>query len=215
MEMTWLSAVVVAANVLGATMAVPQATRIHRTRSAQGVSLAWAIMSTTINGWWGVYGLAVGDLAIVPVSFVSVTVYLAIAVMVVRSSDTSATQAFLTAVAASAVVSSLPIVAMALGGWQIAGIVLGGLYGVQLAPAVVAVYRSADVSGVSPATWIIALVEAALWGVHGIAAGDTGIVTLAVTGVSMSTLVLARLAVHGRRRDRGGTSNVSPVLAAA
>jgi uncharacterized protein with PQ loop repeat len=164
MDMMWLSAVVIAANVLGAAMAVPQATRIHRTRSVRGVSLSWAVMSATINGWWGSYGLAVGDAAIVPVSIVSVMVYLAIATMVVRWSDTSVTRALLAAVGASAVVSSLPVAALALGGWPIAGIVLGGLYGVQLAPAVVAVYRSTDVSGVSPATWIIAFVEAALWG---------------------------------------------------
>ncbi len=72
----------------------------------------------------------------------------------------------------------------------------------QLSPAVVAVYRAPDVSGVSAATWGIAFAEAALWGIYGLARLDAGLITLAVTGLVMSALVLARLLLRRPRRQR-------------
>ncbi len=52
------------------------------------------------------------------------------------------------------------------------------------------------------ATWAIAFAEAVLWGVYGTARADVGLVTLAATGVLMSTLVLVRLVLRRPRRLR-------------
>jgi hypothetical protein len=98
-------------------------------------------------------------------------------------------------------VTTVPVLAWAIGGWIIAGVALGALYGVQLSPAVAAVYRTADVSGVSLATWVLAAAEAALWGIYGTATLDIGLLTLAGTGVFMSCLVLARLFIRRPRRS--------------
>lgn len=202
MELSALTLVVIAANVLGAAMAVPQARKLLRTRCTDGISVTWAAMSATVNAWWGVYGVAVDDYGIVPVSVVSVVSYLVIAVGVVRFSTTPPRRQIVPAVRAVVLVSSIPVIALVVDGWLSAGITLGALYGVQLFPAVVAVYRTVDVSGVAAATWVIALVEAALWGVYGFAGVDVGLLSLAGTGIVMSTLVLARLVTRRPRRTR-------------
>lgn len=196
MQVPVLTVVVVAANVLGAAMAAPQARKLLRTRRVSGVSLIWAVISAVVNGWWGVYGLGVGDIAILPVSVVSVLAYLMIAVGVHRLGPGSVGPALV----AGAVIATVPIAAWWLGGWPAAGLVLGALYGVQLSPAVVAVYRAVDVSGVSVATWSIAFAEAVLWGIYGVARLDAGLVALATTGVLMSSLVLVRLFLRRPRR---------------
>lgn len=203
MYMSPLTFVVIAANVLGGVMAFPQARKMLRTRSLEGVSLTWAAISATVNAWWGVYGIAIGDLGIVPVSAVSVMAYLVIALGVVRLSAVPTRVSARLAAGPAAAISIVPAIALLLHGWVVAGIALGALYGVQLSPAVVAVYRAIDVSGVSAATWVIAFVEAALWGVYGTSGGDVGIITMATTGVLMSSLVLVRLLVRRPRRSRG------------
>lgn len=198
-----LTFVVIAANVLGGAMALPQAAKLVRSRRVQGISPAWAGISTAVNGWWVAYGIGVGDVGIVPVSAVSVMAYLAIAVCLARYGHSPAGRTASIMVASAAATTAVPSAILFVGGWAATGIALGGLYAVQLAPAVVAVYRASDVSGVSAATWALALLEAALWGLYGLARLDVGLLTLAATGVSMSTLVLLRLFVRRPRREAG------------
>jgi uncharacterized protein with PQ loop repeat len=208
-----LTLVVIAANVLGAAMALPQAAKLLESRRVEGISPVWAGVSATVNACWAIYGLGTGDLGIVPVSSVSVMAYLAIVVGLFRFGRAPALPLALRLVGSSAAVAVVPIAAYVLGGWPTAGIALGALYGVQLSPAVVAVYRATDVSGVSAATWAIALAEALLWGVYGFVRLDAGLLTLAATGTLMSTLVLARLFVRRPRRDRAdefGPLGLSP-----
>ena len=199
-----ITAVVIAATALGGAMAVPQATKIVRTGRIDGISGVWAAISTTVNAWWGVYAIGVADWAIFPVSAISVTAYLVIAVAVLRHTHRSRLRVAAAMVAASIAIASVPLLALAIGGWVAAGLVLGALYGIQLAPAVVAVYRAHDVSGVSAATWVLAWAEAVLWGVYGFARVDAGIVALAVTGTAMSSLVLVRLFARRPRRSADG-----------
>ena len=208
-----MTLVVIAANVLGASMAVPQARKILRSRSAEGVSVSWAAISATVNAGWGVYGIGVGDWSIVPVSLVSVLAYLVIAVAVVRLSPVPATRTILSASASAVAIGTVPTLAYLFDGWATAGLVLGALYGIQLSPAVVTVYRSVDVGGVSLATWLIAFVEAVLWGVYGFAQIDLGLLALATTGVFMSSLVLIRLFVRRPRRTYAPTG--APAFATA
>ncbi len=201
MSTEMLTAAVIAANVLGGAMALPQALKLLRSRQVRGVSTAWAAISATVNGWWVAYGFGVGDVGIVPVSAVSVIAYLTIAVALVRFGPTSAGRVVGTMTVVTLAIGTVPLVVLGLGGWAAAGITLGALYGIQLSPAVVTVYRSHDVSGVSAATWTMALAEAVLWGVYGFAHRDPGLIALAATGSTMSALVLLRLFVRRPRRD--------------
>ncbi len=197
-----ITLVVVAATALGGAMAVPQAWKITRSRSTRGVSGAWSAISAALNAWWAAYAIGTGDWAIFPVAAISVIAYLVIASALVRYDDARPAATIRTMLTASFAIGTVPLIAVAVGGWVVAGVVLGALYGVQLSPAVVAVYRAADVSGVSTATWVLALAEAVLWGVYGIARIDLGIVALAVTGSAASILVLARLLARRPRAER-------------
>lgn len=193
-------AVVVAANVLGAAMAIPQARTLYRTRNTSGVSPTWAAMSIAINAWWGAYAIGIRDLAILPVSIVSVTAYSAIAIALLRFNPSRSTT--LRGLGLGALVAVIPLPVAVSGNWQITGVLLGALYALQLSPAVVAVYRSADVTGVSMGTWLMAWVEAVLWAVYSVPARDAGLLALAATGLAMSSLVLVRLFVKRPRRSR-------------
>lgn len=200
MEFGALTMVAIMANVLGAAMALPQTRKLLSTRSVEGVSITWAAASATVNACWIVYGFGVGDLGIVPVSIVSVIAYIIIGVGIYRFSPTSGRHVVVPAIVTGVVVMTVPLIALLVGGWVAAGLALGVLYGVQLLPAVVTVYRTVDVSGVSLATWVIAVVEAVLWGFYGLANVDAGLIALAVTGTMMSSLVLARLLLRRSRR---------------
>lgn len=200
MNLDALTLVVIAANVLGAAMAIPQAGKLLRSRRGAGVSLTWAAVSIVVNAWWVVYGLGVGDLGIVPVSALAVACYLLITVCLVRYRQGPVARLIGRTVAVAAAVAAVPAFVLWAEGWAAAGIALGALYGIQLSPAVVAVYRATDVGGVSLATWLIAFAEAALWGVYGFARSDLGLLALAATGTMMSSLVLARLFLRRPRR---------------
>jgi uncharacterized protein with PQ loop repeat len=179
------------ANTLGSMMTLPQVVRLARTKQVAGVSATWAALSMVVNAWWLVYGLAVRDPGIVPVSLLAALAYLVILITLHRLEGATISTSLLGPVAG---VVALPALGLVLGGWDAAGVVLGALYGVQLAPAVITAFRSRDVAGIAPGTWLLAWVEASLWGIYGVARDDAGLVVLSVMGVLMSSAVLARLA---------------------
>lgn len=215
MRFDLLTATVIVANLLGAAMAIPQAAKIVRSRHIAGVSPGWAGMSATVNAWWAVYGVAVGELGIVPVCVVSVMAYGVIARAIVRHRPGRRRQVLGPMAGGAAVLAIVPAITLVAGGWTATGIALGALYGVQLSPAVVAVYRTVDVTGVSAATWALALGEAALWGVYGSFRLDVGLLALAATGSLMSAAVLARLFVRLPRRGAGAPTSLDLAVGAA
>lgn len=211
----WLSLdvatlVVVVANVLGAVMVLPQATRSLVHREVAGVSGSWAAVSAAFNAWWVVYAIGVDSWAIIPATAIGVAAYGAVMWALLRHGAESTRRTIATFVVAGGLGIVVPLPALLLGGWVTVGVVLGLLYGAQLSPAVVSAWRNRDLSGVSSATWLFAWLEAALWGYHGVRVGDRGLVILAITGTVMSTAVLVRLvmvrrpALGGRRRLRPG-----------
>ncbi len=187
--------VVALATVLGGATALPQACRLVLTRQVAGVSSTWAGISVAVNSWWIAYGIGIADRAIVPVAVVSVFAYFAIAASLIRFSiDRRST---VVAMGVGTFGALLPLPALALGGWPAAGIALGAIYGIQLSPAVIEVYRSHDVAGVAAATWVLTWTEALLWGVYGFPRRDLGLLALAATGMLLSSAVLVRLFLHG------------------
>ncbi len=193
-----LNSMVFCATVLGSGMAFPQARKIVRTGRVEGVSAAWAGVSAALNSWWLVYGISEGVWAVVPVSALSLALYLIIAVLIVRHAGLSS----LTAIVHGGVALGLvPVPFLLLGGWQLAGTVVGLCYGLQLLPAVLEAYRSSDLAGVAAGTWVIALVESGLWLAYGSVVADPALIAGGASGVAMSALILARLlAVDARRR---------------
>jgi uncharacterized protein with PQ loop repeat len=189
---------IVAANLAGMVMVLPQAVRVIRTGLVAGVSPAWAGTGIAFNTWWLAYGVAVPRPAVIPVSAVSVTVYIVLAVGLVRHRPPARRPlagALGTGFGATAAV-------LAVQGWATVGVFLGLAYGVQLLPAVISAWRSADTSGIARATWVIAWTEAALWGVAGLGRADAGLVVAALSGTTMAGLVLAATVRGTRPRAR-------------
>jgi uncharacterized protein with PQ loop repeat len=191
-----LNLLVLVATVLGSWMAFPQARRIARTRRVDGVSATWIGVSLAINGWWLAYGLVAGVWALVPVSSVSLVLYGVMAWFFVRSVGRPALRGLAVGVFGLGMV---PLPFLLIGGWELAGVAVGLSYGIQLLPAVVVSLRTSALSGVSSTTWIIALVESALWLVYGVGVGDTALTLAGSVGVAMASVILARLALTGHR----------------
>ena len=194
--------VVVSANVLGAAMTLPQAVRLVRTRRTEGVSVSWAAMSVTGNAWWIAYAAGSRSWAVVPVAAVSVAGYAVILTVLLAGSGrrgagrtTGAVSGRWSPLASAAVAGTAmaPAAALIGGGWGAVGVVLGLVYGAQLAPAVLAAHRATDLSGVSVATWAVAWAEAVLWGAYGVDGSDGGLVVLGVVGAVAATAVLVRV----------------------
>ena len=198
MDPVLLTALVVVANVMGVGMIVPQVARIHRLRSADGVSGVWIGVGIAMNTWWTIYGVAESLPGILPVSVLAAALYL---VMARQFISLVGRPGWRPLVVGMLVVGVAPLPALALGGFTAAGLVVGLAYGLQFFPAVVSAMRSRDCRGVSPLTWSMALVEAAIWVTYGLASDDRALLIGGSGGCLASGLILCRLARVRLRHD--------------
>ena len=186
---------VVVANVLGGLMTAPQAVRLLRTRSVEGVSGTWAGVGVAMNLWWFSYGVANGVWAVVPVSVAATALYATVAALYVRELRAAALPGLAFGVLGLGVV---PLPFLVFGGWEPAGLAIGLSYGVQFTPAVLAAMRSRNPVGVSAGTWLMAWVEAAIWLGYSLTIDDVALLAGGASGLLMATLILGRLAQIGR-----------------
>jgi uncharacterized protein with PQ loop repeat len=191
-----LNALVIFATVLGSGMALPQARRLATTRRADGVSPTWVGVSLALNAWWIAYALAAPVWALLPVSVISFGLYAFMAFLFVTSIGRSSLRGLTLGILGLGMV---PLPFLIVGGWELAGVVVGLCYGLQLLPAVVAVLRTRELGGVSAATWLIAWVESFIWFVYGYGRSDVALIAAGLLGVAMASVILARLALTGHR----------------
>ena len=191
-----VNALMIVATILGSGMALPQARRLARTRRADGVSTMWVGVSLALNAWWIGYGLAAPVWALLPVSTISFVLYSFMAYVFVTSIGRSSLRGLALGVVGLGMV---PLPFLVVGGWQLAGVVVGLCYGLQLLPAVVAVMRTRELVGVSAATWLIAWIESFIWLVYGYGRNDVALVAAGLLGVAMASVILVRLGVTGHQ----------------
>jgi len=191
-----LNALVIVATILGSGMALPQARRLARTRRADGVSTIWVGVSLSLNAWWIAYAVSAPVWALLPVSTISFALYSFMAYVFVTSIGPSSLRGLLVGVFGLGMV---PLPFLVVGGWELAGVVVGLCYGLQLLPAVVAVMRTRALAGVSAATWLIAWIESFIWLVYGYVRSDTALLAAGVLGVAMTSGILIRLGVTGHQ----------------
>ncbi len=199
MTAVFVTIMIVVANVMGAGMAYPQASKLIRTGNTRGVSGVWAGVSLTMNVWWLAYGLANDLWGLVPVSGIAAVLYLVIIVAYLRAAGRSAIGGV---VLGAFVLGLVPAPFLALGGWTVAGLAIGLCYGMQLVPAVVAACRTRELHGVAPSTWIMAWVEAVIWVVYGLFVVDAALLAGGISGALMASLILGRLATTGHEPFR-------------
>jgi uncharacterized protein with PQ loop repeat len=199
MTAVFVTIMIVVANVMGAGMAYPQASKLIRTGNTRGVSGVWAGVSLTMNIWWLAYGLSNGLWGLVPVSGVAAVLYVAIIVAYLGSAGRSAVGGVALGVF---VLGMVPAPFLAVGGWTVAGLAIGLCYGMQLVPAVVAACRTRELHGVAPSTWIMAWVEAVIWVVYGLIVVDTALLAGGFSGAMMASLIIGRLVATGHQPFR-------------
>lgn len=185
---------VMSATVVAVVALVPQLVRLRRTRDASGVSLAWATIGAVTNVTWVAYMVSADLWAALPSAAAMSVLYALLAVVIVRA-GVPLRRPLLAAGAWGLVL----VIVTAAAGWPVLGIVLGVAYAVQVAPSVWAAYRTWAPRGIAPATWACTLLEAALWGVYGVAERDAALVLFAITGITASIAILARWAATRHR----------------
>jgi hypothetical protein len=186
-----LSALLAVANVLGVGMIVPQVRKLGGANSsASGVSGAWVGVGIGLNGWWMAYAVETGLWGLLPVSFGAAVLYLVMAVRLFNHNRWTAVRS----IAFGLVLLGLvPAPFLIFSGWTAAGLAIGASYGLQFVPAAVVAVRSADVSGISVTTWVMALIEAAIWWGYGVYSEDRALVVGGVGATAASLVILVRL----------------------
>lgn len=207
MNASVLTVLLVIANVMGAGMIVPQVVRLHRSRSADGLSGIWVGVGIAMNCWWTAYGLAESLWGILPVSILAALLYLVMAGQYVGLLGRAGIRPILIGLFGLAL---LPVPFLLVSGWDAAGLVVGLAYAVQFTPAAVAAVRADDLRGVSPTTWTMAWIEAAIWVVYGISENDPALLVGGAGGAVASAVILFRIGLylragdHPRSPPRGG-----------
>jgi lipid-A-disaccharide synthase-like uncharacterized protein len=146
-----------------------------------------------MNSAWTAYAVAQRLWGVLPVSVVAIGLYAMIALRFRRLAGSAVDRGLLGGLA---LVFPVPAAALALAGWEAAGIVLGFGYALQFAPAAVSVIRSATNEGVSRLTWILAVFEGSIWLLYGWSAGDPALVIGG--GLLVSAIIVFRLALTGK-----------------
>jgi hypothetical protein len=194
MKSIFLPVLLVIANVTGAGMILPQVVQLHRNRVADGLSGAWVGVGITMNLWWVAYAIQGGLWGIAPVSVGGAVLYTIIARQFYGITGAAA----LPPLAVGAFAGLAPAPFLIIGGWQLAAVAIGLCYGAQFAPAALAALGSTRLDGVSPLTWTLAWIEAAIWLPYGMAVGDTALLVGGAGGTLMASIILIRLAQTSR-----------------
>ena len=197
-EAVVLPLLLLVATVAGVGMIVPQVARLHRTQTPDGVSAVWVGVGLVMNAWWLAYAAASGLWGLVPVSVGGIALYGVLAHQLVGLLGRGA----LGPVARGHLIGLVPFVGLATDGWPGAGLVVGLLYGAVFAPAIWSALRARSVAGISPTTWILAWIEAAIWLAYGSTTADLALVVGGLGGTAMSSIILVRLATAGQHRLR-------------
>lgn len=193
-----ISVLSIIGTTTGAGMLVPQMLRLRRHPSTEGVSAKWIGVGLAMNSWWLAYSVASELWGLLPVSVVSIGLYLDIARSFVRLSPASPRRAI---AVGSVMIGWIPAAFLSVAGWPAAGLAIGLCYGIQFVPAAVTVWRADRLDGVSPATWILAVIEAGAWFAYGVLTGDPALLIGGGGGGLMAIAIL-----YGLLEKRNGRS---------
>lgn len=190
------------AVVLALTHPVPQVVRVLRTRSVAGVSGPTTWIGFAVNVAWVTYGIARGLVPVAVLSGAYVAGYVVVGVLLIRGGNRRGVG---TALVAGAVMAGLTV----LGGWALLGTLLALVVLPQFLPQVVEAWTSDDLTGLSPGTYVVGVLDGVVWGGFGLVVADRPLV---LYGVVMGTVATAVLAGRARwaARQRGSLVELGP-----
>lgn len=190
------------AVVLALTQPVPQIVRVLRTRSVAGVSGSTTWIGLAVNVAWVTYGVARGLAPVAVLSGAYVAGYVVIATLLVRRGNRRGVGIGLLAGATLAAITLT-------GGWSLLGTALALVVVPQYLPQVVEAWTSDDLTGLSPGTYVVAILDGVVWGGFGLIAADAPLVLYGVVMITVATAVLTGRARWVVRRG-GATVVVEP-----
>jgi uncharacterized protein with PQ loop repeat len=176
--------------VLATWFALPQLIKLRADGSTAGLNLESLVNSTISLTGWTVYGVAHANFWVVLASAAGIPATVATVAIAVRAGH-----------------RLRPTMPLVWAGLLLLTAVVDWLYGSHLidlvlgcsilwfvAPAAVTAWRSADVSGLSPQTWLVLAADGAVFGLYGVVAGVTADRVYALTSLTGAAVVLARIA---------------------
>ena len=193
-------AAAVVATLLATAFLLPQLRKLARTGDPAGVSGTWAALGTVSNAGWFGYMVA-KRLWVAAPSAVPILVFYALTLVYLRRAGTNLRGPLWR----GALWATLLTGALAYGGWDLLGVILGVSFGIQMTPSVWTAYREHRPSGISPGTWWIGIAEAALWWFYGIAHADVPLTMFGGVYFLGSVVMLARYYTTRRRFSLAST----------
>lgn len=189
--MSAVDALAIVASVVFLVRLLPQPVRLARRGVAVGVSALAALNAVISALAWMAYGLQ-ADLPVVwGVSVLALGPSVWQAWLLRRDLDRR------DLLGATLFVGAL----LAAAALDLLGVALGGTVLVTTGPQVARAVRSDDLAGLAPATWWVAIVDAATWGAYGWAIGDAALVGYFVVLLGSAVTVLWRIGATARAAD--------------
>lgn len=172
-------------TLVGLVRAVPQLLRLIRERDAHGVSLDTAATSSLVSFGWATYGVMTDQPAVTLATGASGIVFAAVAMLAKalgrRAKELRAAPVWLLVLAIAAGRGSSGL-----------GLVLPVSVLVANVPQIVAAYRERDLTGLSPATWLLSTADGAVWLAYSLFADDTSILVFGILQVTTSSSIVFR-----------------------
>jgi uncharacterized protein with PQ loop repeat len=189
----------IAAAVFGIPQFLPQILKLRATGDTAGVSWSWAALTAVNNAaWTGYFVMSRYWTALIP-SCSATLLAGALAAMLTVQAETKPRAP----VVIGAWAATLAVV-YAVAGRVGLGTLLTAAFVVQVAPSLRAAYRTECPSGISAGTWTLILGELACFLAYGLHESDPRLTVLGSTGVTASTLMLARIFWARQLRGRLG-----------
>lgn len=186
--------------IVAATFAVPQflpqILKLSATDDTAGVSWSWATLTSVNNAAWiGYFALSGYWTALVPSS--SATVLAGTLAMMLALRGHAKTKPAVLISAWTAVL----ILASTVAGRTGLGTLLTAAFILQVTPSIWTAYRTHRPTGISRGTWMLIFGELSCWTIFGAHKSDPRLIILGFTGVTASSLMLAR--IQGTSGDQG------------
>lgn len=181
-----------AATAIGLVRAVPQLARLLRTRDAHGVSADSAATSSVVSTGWATYGVLTAQPAVILASGASAVMFALVTLAALRFGrrlgEMRAMPVWLAVLAAAGL----------LAGARGLGLLLPVSVLVANGPQLLVALRERDLSGLSPGTWLLSVLEALAWGTYGLFAGDRSIVVYGTLHLTTSAAIVALRVARSR-----------------
>ena len=183
-------------TLIGLVRALPQLVRLLRKRDAHGVSLDTAATSSIVSFGWATYGTLTEQLPVLLATGSSGVVFALITLYAVklgrRPAELRAAPVWLAVLLVAAVVARSDGL----------GVLLPISVLVANVPQLVVAYREADLTGLSPSTWLLSVSDGAVWAAYALVTGDAAILVFGVLQFTTSAAIVARRFAWGRVRAR-------------